>query len=485
VQEITGKKYLLPLTLTTLSVASFFLRFFSLQQTEFANGWDGYFYLVQLKSFFEEGSMHSSDYSLIYPLMFVIQWLTGDYVLTYKITSALLCALFTLAVSVFVLRYSKNKTLSLMAGAFTVFSPQLTFFVSQYPKNLLGVDMLILYMAFFRHRYKALPAGLFILNLFGHRVTFILSVVFTICMFLSQKHLKWLLYGFLGIVTLGTITVLIPGLINLHDFERFSGEFSLTPQFAPLSFINEFTNEKLTMLWKAEIMFAVLFYAFSVFLLVRMFLKKEHNRIHFSLIILFAILLFPFFRWSLEGFSFRMYLLFVIMVPLLFINLPGRLNTAFMVTIPSLLVLSFFSTQSYDPQKHDPPYAKYEVVAQKVSQSGFDIELIIGHKALAEYVTYSSGIDVMPWIPDYKIEKEKLWRIAADVRELELEYYIGEENMKYVKRLNMGYFLIREDLWQLFLKLVIEKDNDTELYNRVNTWKNPSEVRPYYLGKNR
>ena len=78
-----------------------------------------------------------------------------------------------------------------------------------------------------------------------------------------------------------------------------------------------------------------------------------------------------------------------------------------------------------------------------------------------------------------------MWRIAADVRELELEYYIGEENMKYVKRLNMGYFLIREDLWQLFLKLVIEKDNDTELYNRVNTWKNPSEVRPYYLGKNR
>jgi len=78
---------------------SFLFRYLALQQTTYANGWDAYFYLIQIKSWIEEGTMHSSDSSLIYPLMRVIDWFSDGYVLSFKLTSAFLAS--TLVVLVY------------------------------------------------------------------------------------------------------------------------------------------------------------------------------------------------------------------------------------------------------------------------------------------------------------------------------------------------------------------------------------------------
>ena len=142
-KRITGAQYLSGLVLTFLSIA---LRFKALQQTSFANGWDGYFYLVQLKSWIEEGSMHSSDFSLIYPVMRVVNWFSGDYILTFKMTAAIIAGSTTFGIYHLTKRWSGNMYLAILMGSISLFSPHLTYFAAQYPKNLLGFVFLLFFI---------------------------------------------------------------------------------------------------------------------------------------------------------------------------------------------------------------------------------------------------------------------------------------------------------------------------------------------------
>ncbi len=84
--------------LAGLAIASALLRFWAFSQTPYANGWDSYFYLVQLKSLEETGRMHSPEASLIYPYLRLFYWMTGDYVLGMKVGTAILAGIFTASV---------------------------------------------------------------------------------------------------------------------------------------------------------------------------------------------------------------------------------------------------------------------------------------------------------------------------------------------------------------------------------------------------
>ena len=121
------------------------LRYYWLAQTPYANGWDSYFYLVQVKSWVEEGAMHSPEASLIYPFLRAVLFFTGDYVQMYKVGAAVLAGSFTFMV--FAVAQSIGKTLPrsaglavpMLLGAWTVCSPHLGYVAAQYPKNLLGL----------------------------------------------------------------------------------------------------------------------------------------------------------------------------------------------------------------------------------------------------------------------------------------------------------------------------------------------------------
>jgi len=91
-------KYKSLFLLFALAALSALLRFWALDQTPFANGWDSYFYLVQLKSLEETGRMHSPEASLIYPYLRLFYWITGDYVLGIKTGVAVLCGIWVAVV---------------------------------------------------------------------------------------------------------------------------------------------------------------------------------------------------------------------------------------------------------------------------------------------------------------------------------------------------------------------------------------------------
>ena len=474
----------------SIATASAVLRFWALNQTRFANGWDSYFYLVQIKSLEETGQMHSPEASLFYPYLQLFYWLAGDYVLAMKTGVAVLCGIFTL------LLCRRSQSLPLL-GAWSLFSPQLTYFAAQYPKNLLGLVLFIAFVrsldwAFSKQRaWLVLPAVLLIINYFGHRMMFGLAIGYLIV---------WLLLTFkntlprIAVSTLIKVLVALgiamaafvlagqffPGLAHVLDFDRLSGTLSWQPQFAPWSFVQTFGLERIGGWWIFEIAIVTVWWIGGL-----MLWRNRKGISNPALFWLCSLMLFPFLEWSLTGLAWRMFLVFVLLVPLSFDfeNVPKKASLVFFLFLASA---SFFSWKAYSPALHDPDYALYKKITKNVqahlSESSSDPELIISHNALAEYFTFTTGTDAMPWLPEYQVDSSRLWRIAAGVQGQTLRYFAGPENEKTIKNIGGGYYLLPEFVWQSALKKA-RAEQDGYFLEMAESWLNPHRKRPDFLLK--
>jgi hypothetical protein len=472
-----------------LFVASFMLRLIAYGQTPYANGSDSYFYLIQIKGFMEEGSMHSSDVSLIYPLMISIQWLSGDYVLSYKITCALLAGIFSVLCFLFCKKWSRRKSASIVLGCFTLFSPHLTYFAGQYPKNMLGLILFVLLIMYVNHKKILVPLAILLLNFFGHRLTAILSICYGVLYVLLKKKPTSIFIGIVAIFIVFLLAgIFLPGILSFADLERFENTFSLSPHFSPFTFINTFGQSLLSPFWEIEIVFVCVLQLMAIAWTIYLLWKKKADPLFATLTTATVFLIFPFLHWSMESIGYRLFLVYVLITPLLISYSKNIFSKHMGITIGGVLVVcSIFSYKSYNPDKHDPPYKLYEIISKRTvaNVSKDSIELIIAHKSLAEFLTFTTGLDAMPWIPEYPIDDNKLWRIATGLSELQLKFYLKEESNKGIYyRLSSNYFLIKEKDWKMLMQR-IQEDKDMELLEQLNTWRNPSKVRPYYLLKNK
>jgi hypothetical protein len=466
---------------------SFSIRFLAVQQTEHAPGWDGYFYINQVRSFLEEGKMDVPDASLIYPLLIAVQVVAQNYILSFKIVVCALAALFSVSLFLLSLRWSDNNSASLIPASISLFSPHLTYFAAQYPKNLLGVIFFMWLLYTLDSRIKFLPLALLIVNFFGHRVTAVLSFVVLFLhhtVFKLKRSLLLVVITFIAIFCAAAFWV--PGILNWFDAERFSGIFSATPVFAPYAFIQTFGHELISPFWLAEIVALSLLFVFSIGYAIRLAIHKRTDMRLAIVLIILCLLIFPFFHWSLSSASFRFCLIFILLCPVLIIFFLKYINHQRVVAVLAIVPLSlcFFSYKSYQPEKHDPPYSLYNTMSEQIAlySKPSSCDLIIAHKSLAEYIVYATKIDAMSWLPEYPVDIPKLWRVASDVKDVQLNFYLDPGDMKFIHRLTPSYCFIREDVWQKFLERV-KKDGDEELWSELMTWKNPQTVRPNYLLK--
>lgn len=465
---------------------SFYLRSLAFHQTNYANGWDGYFYINEVKSLLEEGRMDVPDSSLVYPLLIFVQLLTNDYVLSLKIFSCLLAASFVVSMFFLACKWSGNKASATVIASFYLFSPHLTYFAAQYPKTLLGAILFLWLLYSLDAKTKWLPVLLLFANFFGHRITAVLSFLslFFFYVFSALKQFAWrTIIIFLLILLIAGF--LLPGVLNLLDAERFRGIFTMHPQFAPFSFVKTFGYALLSPWWITEIVIASIAFGTGIFLIIS---RKTTDARLLTLLCIFALLIFPFFQWSLDGPAFRLLLTFILICPITLIFYLDRLRNIYVAGVLSLSCLSiaFFSWKSYNPARHDPPYAIYDLMATKVNArlNTSSCELIIAHKSLAEYVVYTTGIDAMSWLPEYTIDKTKLWRIAADGKDVQFHFYLDTTDLDFIYRLTPSYVLVREDIWQKFLTK-IKEDGNNELLAELNTWRNPGNMRPGYMLKDK
>jgi hypothetical protein len=475
----------------TLVVAAIGCRYAAFMQTAFATGWDSYFYLVQLKSIVETGQMHSPEGSLIYPFLRLLYGVTHDYVAALKWGAALLCGLWTGLL--FYLPRSRN--MGLLLAAWAVFSPQLTYFAAQYPKNLLGI---VLFAAFVLSIERAgkqrviLALILLIVNYFGHRMTFGLCLVYGLLTLLFQWKKtslpKWIspMHVLLATLCFGLLFIagrFIPGLASLTDFHRLDGTFSIVPQLAPWSFVSTFGLGKISGWWLFELGVTLLLLLVTGLQSVKkMWGERRADAQELAMLTLCVLLLFPFLTWTFLGLSWRFFLVFVLLAPLL---LREKLfQKVYWAFIPCLLAGAFFSWKSYSPALHDPNYSMFSRVTRNVEKhfdQGAKPELVIAHNALAEYFTFTTGVDAMPWLPEYPIDSMRLWRIATGVRYETLQYYAGPPWKESVFPLGGGYHLLPEFVWQKACSSVRNAGDEDAFVAAANSWHNPHQMRPAWL----
>lgn len=466
----------------SIFLSSFLLRFLIYHSSSFANGWDAYFYIVQIKSYVEEGAMHSNRISLFYPLLLGWYYLIQDYELVYQLVSALIVGAFSLQLFRTANSLNGASDSKYFIAAYTLFSSQLTFVGSQFPKNLLGVVVLLVLVEYLI-KSKYLKAGIVtLLGFFIHKMTAGLSIVLLIFFPLAKLLKPYAHYLFiLAIASIG-ILIVFPDLLLSFNFGREGFGFG-RPVWHGGEFI-KLLSESITTLWIGEIVFAhILFLFVFAFVLI----KKNTNPQWIVLLVVLLACIFPLLEWSALGLSYRLLMVFLILAPLLVSYFNIKLNTVVLIATCSIFTLvGVYSAYTFPRDQLDPPYGTYKYLTRKIEElRDITPELIIIHKSFAEYYTFQTGKDALPWIPEYEINNSKLWRVAYGINLKTISYYAGDslEIEKSAFQLSPSYVFLREDLWSECIQRI--EAEDPGLFAELISWKNPDSIRPDYLLKNK
>lgn len=461
-------------------IASYVLRFTALQQTHYANGWDGYYYVMQAHSWLTYGYLQSPDYSIIYPYFILISYLIGDYEIAYKVGSALISGGLLISSLSLIYFISRKIYPAILVASFLLFSPTVTFLISQFPKNALGIIVLNLIIASIYKKTNLITLFLFVISLFTHRMIAGISIIIILLSLFNTTNKKWILVGIVFVF----IMSLLPGILHISDFTRFNGQFNWIPQLAPYSFYKLFGNG-ISFWWKLELVLLSL----MIILLVYTYFKSKDYASSSSLFskimpLILLLVIFPSFTMTFGSMGYRFFMLVPFIVSVYFVS-KAQLNKIFTMSISLLLVVSStFSYTSYNPNMHDPPNKLYDVVINRLMKNynTKDYSLVIVHKSLAELIIYRTDFDALNWSPTKTVNTDSTIRIIHNLEYYHFTKYLSKKELGLFKKLTLHYYATPESSWKKFLKMIDEKE-DEELLDLIKSGNNPLEQRPIYLKK--
>jgi hypothetical protein len=458
------------------------VHYISLARSDFANGWDGYYYLMQAQSFVEYGYLQSKDYSLIYPYYIVLSFIIQDYVLAFQLGTALLAATFSVSLF-FIIYHSFHKDLGLatLGAVLTIMSPGVLFYVSQFPKNLLGIIFLSWLLYFIYKKQLGKMIMMTILCFLTHRLSAGLAIMAMAVYFIHYINWKWLLIGLIGMIAL----TFSPGLLHISDLARFEGAFTNDWQFVPLEFLQSgITGGHL--LWSIEVWLIVAILLIYLIMIGHNLIKKKELGLTKVLSVIFIfVVLMPFFKFSIGSMGYRFFLLVFFGYPLLLVfllkNIPNQLVRAVGL---GLILLSPISIQAYNPAIHNAPNRLYFMIADKI-QEHYDehrYPLIIAHKSLAEVIIYHTDFDALNYAPEIEDNKDSIARVVHGIPQRYLKKYDEEiQNSNYL-RINHQYAVISESAWEQLLRKA-NALQDQQLLDLIESGNNPMQIRPEFIKK--
>ncbi|MFO7869490.1 MAG: hypothetical protein R6U95_09365 [Bacteroidales bacterium] len=467
--------------LACISIYAFILHFISLNQTGYANGWDSYFYLLQVKSLIQDGNLVSSRVSLIYPILSVFVYFCNDYILAWKIFTAILVSLSCIGIYKVITAMHIHSLIALITAAYIAISPHMFYFSAQYTKNILGFVFFLFFLVALYNKNTLFIIITILLNLFTHKLTGFLAIgiyASIIAYTYIYKHTnKKILLLWISIPLI--LICCIPTLFDISDLTRQQDLISTTPQWYPILFFKDFKNV-ITIAWKTEIIAS---YVLCIAVLSYNIVYKK-NMYYYIIPILFIALNLPFLQWDIQGFSFRFFMFSLLLPPICIgIILENIQVRKYMYSsIPIILFAGIFTQHTYSPQLHDPNYEEFEHITENTTNTTAfkQAELIIAHKGLAEFIKFTTNKDAMSWIPEYHIHTDSLWRITAGISTFRLQSFLPDTSLSVV---GYNYHIMREKDWQKFLTDV--QKNHTDFYDDYTTWLNPNNKRPAFMQKYR
>lgn len=454
------KKYFIPLLLFTVSALYWGYQVF---KSGDADGFDGYYYVMQIHTLLENGSMHSKDFSLIYlPLILFSKILTP--IISYKLTVTLIGTGLSLSAFLFVKKRS-NSIMGLLALAFTLVSPSVLFFLLQFPKNALGCVILLLFLTKYRKRNYLATIIVLILLLFSHRLTFVIGFCYLLGDVILKRVNKKII---LAAVVLSIIALNIPGLLNIFDYKRvIFNNLKLFSYWGQTEFLN------LWNLWNNPSWLFDTLFIHSMIVLAIIRIKKEP-----ILTSLLLFLLLPIWEYSSGSLSYRLYLNGYLLLPILSLAL---FNEKREIKVSCLLLfISFILAFSprYIHKRFNPPINLYRSISYSVKEKLLDEEadIIIAHKGIKEQIILNTRFDASNWKP--KKSSDKTYRIFTNIPDYFILNYMDSSKISDIIPLPGGYYLIKETYFQDFIEKI--KDNQ-ELYRSMDSWQNPLSSKPSFL----
>ncbi len=436
--------------------------YFSLFKSAFAPGWDSYFYILQVKSWFENGELHASRWNLIYPVLILIQWFTKDYVLTYKLFALISYALF--GPCLFILaRVLKAKPLwAFTIGLIGVLNPQLLYVASQFSKNLFAIDLFILFVATFPSK-KWIRAGIlaFALGL-SHTLMLALGLVFGgVYLFHHYFDPKlWIKCVTPYVIAIGVATgfyFFLPNQIA-HNFDL------------PIIRFLKSHNGVITTNWKIWLIVTSLIPIVNILGFKK--LSPEQKNTGIALASVYLLLNIPILGWDPMGYAFRFFMVFgcISIFCLSILRIP---NISKLILLAVTGPLMYLSVNTYSPKLHDPPYAKYSFISASVAEQIHESspDLIICHKSLAEFISYETGQDVLPW----GVNKDEISPSTLRLVFVPSEYrnQFKRSMSSKLEAITLDYYLVTEqDYQRIWLDSLTEEEVKDFL-----TWRNPYLVR--------
>ncbi|HZY81542.1 MAG TPA: hypothetical protein VFE50_18595 [Cyclobacteriaceae bacterium] len=452
------------LTGVGLSILSTAVHFLAVNQTIHPTGWDGYYYVMQVHSWLTFGYLQSPDFSLIYPFLTVIAAAAGNAILGYKIGVAIISGLLTATI------YFKKQ--SALVALYVTASPLVTYFILQFPKNALGLILLVLCL---QSKNRFLIIVFFLATLLTHRMTGAFAIIAAVIYSLRHVSWKWIA---LGVVCLIALTFL-PGVIHLSDLQRFDDQFTIVPHWAPLSFSFIFPRS-LSLLFKIDLILV------SVLIISSLVLFYKHKQ-HWLWLPVALISIFPFFQFKAGDVGYRFFLVapvaFIMLMPA--IEWKPRVQWAL---AGMFFIAALFSWKSYKPPYFDPPNNRYAYIIGNLSDrySHHDYPLVIAHKSLAEMIIFKTDFDALNWLPPEDMPQQHVLRLINGVNYTDIRKHLDEVDRSLLRSIASGYFALPEDAWQRLVASV-KNSNDEKVMKRIMRGGNPMDKRPYYLnkGKNR
>jgi len=453
---------------TGFFIISTTLRFLAVNQTEHPSGWDGYYYVMQVHSWLTYGYLQSPDFSFIYPYFAAITIIVDDPIFGFKVGVAIIGGMLVAATFYSLLKSGADFKWICVACSYFIFSPLITYFILQFPKNALGMVFLILFIASLPRK---IPSIIFLIAaIMTHRMTGSFAIFVGLAYAIRVIPWKWILTGLIALAAIS----LLPGIIHLSDLLRFEGQFTLMPHWAPFAFARIFPNT-LSILFKSELIL--------ISLLVVVLIIRWRAIYKSPWLVIALISVFPFFSFGAGDVGHRFFLIapiaFVMLVPVT--GIPYRLTW---IIVSVFLVLSWLSWRSYKPRGFDPPNKAYSKVIERLRDRYEQEEypLVIAHQSLAEMIIFETDFDALNWLPPKDMPPQHVVRLIKGLQFADFRRYLDSDDMRQVKPMASRYFATQEDVWQRFVQKVSEED-DRKLMKRIYSDFNPMSERPYFINK--
>ena len=448
---------------------SVLVRYIHIFSVDYPNGWDGSFYEMQLHTWLETGQLHSPNYSLIYVLMKFLTFFCSP-ANAYKLVTVLASSMFS------VLIYVYSRTLlsplnSLAVCLFTFFSPILLFVSHQFTKNLMGLDIILLYFIFEKKDWKLVP--LLLLAFFTHRLAFVMLLFLLAWEVKPYINLRKLMLLLVPLFVLFCIFSFIPGMPTFFDYARVIRELKPSFSWGFANFYRIWSSQAFGWVWYAETV------VFHIVLLMIVFYSLYKKRL-LPLACLSLLLLLPIYNFSSGSLGYR---LFLNACCLLFLFLPLCMQRPFFKKgMVILLIVGLpFGLMSYDAPRFDPPIRLYKLLATRVDAALKNVDhvsMIIAHKGIKEQIILTTDHQALNWAVSESIEKNT-YRLVCGVQDQEVIAMLGEYTTSW-QRISKNYLLTPELEWRSFLQ-ALEEEGKYQRINELQSWLNPYQQRPLYL----